>query len=148
MDILVINGPNINMVGSREPKKYGEKQYVDINNELKIYALSYNIDLDFFQSNFEGELISIIQKAIKYDGIIINAGGLTHTSVSIRDALLSINSKFIEVHLSNIFSREEFRQKSYLSDIAIGMITGFKEYSYFLAVDYFAYIKGRKKINA
>lgn len=96
------------------------------------------MDIDFFQSNSEGEIVDCIQKASGYDGIIINAGAYTHTSIAIRDALLSINAKFIEVHLSNVFAREPFRHHSYLSDIAIGVIAGFKEDSYLMAVDYFA----------
>lgn len=138
MNILVINGPNINMLGKREPDKYGQISFYELEELVKEQAEKYDIDIDFFQSNSEGDIVDCIQKSAGYDGIILNAGAYTHTSIAIRDALLSINAKFIEVHLSNVFAREPFRHHSYLSDIALGVIAGFREDSYLMAVDYFA----------
>ena len=138
MNILVINGPNINMLGKREPGHYGQISFYELEDLIREQADKYDMDIDFFQSNSEGEIVDCIQKAAGYDGIIINAGAYTHTSIAIRDALLSINAKFIEVHLSNVFAREPFRHHSYLSDIALGVIAGFREDSYLMAVDYFA----------
>lgn len=138
MNILVINGPNINMLGKREPGHYGQISFYELEDLIREQAEKYDMDIDFFQSNSEGEIVDCIQKASGYDGIIINAGAYTHTSIAIRDALLSINAKFIEVHLSNVFAREPFRHHSYISDIAIGVIAGFREDSYLMAVDYFA----------
>lgn len=138
MKILVINGPNINMLGKREPGHYGGITFLELEELIREHAEKHNIDIDFFQSNIEGEIVTCIQQAEKYDGIIINAGAYTHTSIAIRDALLSIKAKFIEVHLSNVFAREQFRHNSYLSDIALGVIAGFKEDSYLLALEYFA----------
>ncbi len=138
MNILVINGPNLNMLGKREPGHYGDVSYYELEGIIKERANRYEMDIDFFQSNSEGAIVDCIQNAVSYDGIIINAGAYTHTSIAIRDALLSIQAKFIEVHLSNVFARESFRHHSYLSDVAIGVISGFKEDSYLMAIDYFA----------
>lgn len=138
MKILVINGPNINMLGKREPGHYGGITYMELEELVRERAEQHGIDIEFFQSNNEGDIVTCIQQAESYDGIILNAGAYTHTSIAIRDALLSINAKFIEVHLSNVFAREQFRHQSYLSDIALGVIAGFKEDSYLLALDYFA----------
>lgn len=138
MKILVINGPNINMLGKREPGHYGGITYVELEELVRERAEQHGIDIEFFQSNNEGDIVTCIQQSENYDGIILNAGAYTHTSIAIRDALLSINAKFIEVHLSNVFAREQFRHQSYLSDIALGVIAGFKEDSYLLALDYFA----------
>ncbi len=138
MRILVINGPNINMLGKREPGHYGGITFVELEELIRERAEKLNIDIEFFQSNVEGDIVTCIQQAESYDGIIINAGAYTHTSIAIRDAMLSIKAKFIEVHLSNVYAREPFRHKSYLSDIALGVIAGFKEDSYLLALEYFA----------
>lgn len=139
--ILVINGPNLNMLGKREPEVYGRETYNEIMSELKSFIESKSFGADFYQSNIEGELINRIHSAMGcYDYIIINPGAFTHTSVAIRDALLAVNIPFIEVHLSNIFSREPFRHHSYLSDMAKGVITGFGKYSYFMAVDFLSRI--------
>ncbi len=138
MKILVINGPNLNMLGQREANQYGTISYNDLEVRILDKAGDLGIDVDIFQSNFEGEIVEKIQNAENYNGIIINAGAYTHTSIAIRDALLSIKARFIEVHLSNVYSREPFRHKSYLSDIAIGVIAGFKEHSYLLALEYFS----------
>lgn len=137
MKILVINGPNLNMLGKREAAQYGGFTLEKLESLISFKAAERRIKVDFFQSNFEGAIVERIHKAEDFDGIIINAGAYTHTSIAIRDALLSIKTKFIEVHISNIFSREPFRHTSMLSDIAVGVIAGFKENSYLLALEYF-----------
>lgn len=137
MRILVINGPNLNMLGKREASQYGSITYDDLEVLILDKAGDLGISVDIFQSNFEGEIVEKIHNAEGYNGIIINAGAYTHTSIAIRDALLSIRARFIEVHLSNVYSREPFRHKSMLSDIAIGVIAGFRELSYLLALEYF-----------
>ena len=142
MKLLIINGPNINILGQREQKIYGKLNYTEMIEELSNYAKRENIDIEFYQSNIEGEIVSTIQKA-KHDGIILNAAAFTHTSIAIRDALLAVKIPFIEVHISNVFSREPFRHKSYLSDIAIGVIAGFGIYSYVLAMDYFKLVNNK-----
>ncbi len=138
MNILVINGPNINMLGQREPGHYGDISFYELEDLIRDEAVKQGIEVDFFQSNSEGAIVDCIQQAGSYDGIILNAGAYTHTSIAIRDALLSIKAKFIEVHLSNVFAREPFRHHSYLSDIAVGVIAGFREDSYLMALNYFA----------
>ncbi|HIZ88409.1 MAG: type II 3-dehydroquinate dehydratase [Candidatus Mucispirillum faecigallinarum] len=138
MNILVINGPNINMLGQREPGHYGDISFYELEDLIRDEAAKQGIEVDFFQSNSEGAIVDCIQQAGSYDGIILNAGAYTHTSIAIRDALLSIKAKFIEVHLSNVFAREPFRHHSYLSDIAVGVIAGFREDSYLMALNYFA----------
>jgi len=135
LKILVINGPNLNMLGKREKGIYGDMTLDDINAKI-VERSDGRCVLEFFQSNHEGEIIDMIQKT-DADGIIINAGAYTHTSVAIRDALLSVSKEFVEVHLSNVYKREDFRHKSYLSDVAKGVIAGFGEKSYLLALDYF-----------
>lgn len=134
MKILVINGPNINMLGSRDPEKYGKFTLKDIENFLKKESKKLNVTLTFFQSNHEGDIVDVIQKAKDFHGIIINAGAYTHTSIAIRDALEIFNKPVVEVHLSNVYNRETFRQKSLLSDVVIGVVAGFKEYSYIMAL--------------
>ena len=134
--ILVAQGPNLNLLGSREPEVYGKTTLEDIHRKLEQLAKSHDVSLDTFQSNHEGELIDRIQKA-KQDGvdfIIINPGAFTHTSVALRDVLAGVAIPFIEVHLSNIHQREEFRKHSYLSDIAIGVICGLGALGYELAM--------------
>ena len=138
MNILVINGPNINMLGQRETGHYGDISFYELEDLIRDEAVKQGIEVDFFQSNSEGAIVDCIQQAGSYDGIILNAGAYTHTSIAIRDALLSIKAKFIEVHLSNVFAREPFRHHSYLSDIAVGVIAGFREDSYLMALNYFA----------
>ena len=136
MNILLINGPNLNLLGSREPEIYGSKTLNDIEKELTIVAENKNINLECFQSNHEGEIVDKIQDSLEeFQGILINAGAFTHTSISIRDALIGSKIPFVEVHISNIFSREEFRKESFLTDKAIGIISGFGISSYFLALD-------------
>ncbi|QWB99964.1 type II 3-dehydroquinate dehydratase [Mycoplasmatota bacterium] len=132
MNILVINGPNINMLGIRETDIYGKKTYKDLLNYIKNSVKEKKIKVRFFQSNHEGEIIDFLQKKyIKFDGIIINPGALTHYSYAIRDCLLAIQKPTIEVHLSDINHREDFRKKSVISDIVLETITGigFKGYT-------------------
>jgi 3-dehydroquinate dehydratase-2 len=135
--ILVIQGPNLNLLGTREPEVYGKTTLEDIHKQLGTISKSNSIELSTFQSNHEGELIDCVQKA-KQDGIdfiIINPGAFTHTSVALRDALAGVDIPFIEVHLSNIHRREEFRKHSYLSDIATGVICGLGAIGYELALE-------------
>lgn len=132
-DILLVNGPNLNMLGLREPDKYGNVQLSTIIDTMKSLAKSAEYNIMDFQSNSEGALVDFIQENSKNAcGMIINAGAYTHTSIAIRDAILSVQLPFVEVHLSNIYKREVFRHKSYLSDVAIGVIAGFGENSYYL----------------
>ena len=135
MDLLLINGPNLNLVGKREPSIYGAQTLEDIQEELLTLASGLDVKLNFFQSNSEGEMIDCIHESIgSIDGILINAGAYTHTSIALRDALLGVAIPYVEVHLSNIYSREEFRHKSYLSDKALGLVCGFGSKSYQLAL--------------
>ena len=134
--ILVLNGPNLNMLGKREPTIYGNQSLSDIITDLRLLAAKQNIELKDLQSNAEHELIDIIHAGYQQvDFIIINPGAFTHTSVAIRDALLSVSIPFIEVHLSNVHAREAFRKHSYLSDIATGVICGFGAQGYRFALD-------------
>ena len=136
--IMIINGPNLNLLGEREPEVYGSKTLRDLEKMVKEYISNSNLNIDaiFFQSNSEGELVNSIQDAGEtLNGIIINAGGLSHTSVSILDALLAIKIPKIEVHISNLFTREEFRQSSYISKGVNGIICGFGLNGYLLAID-------------
>jgi len=135
MKILVVNGPNLNMLGRREKSIYGDATLDSICEGMKQRA-DGRCELEFFQSNHEGDIIDMIQRT-DANGIIVNAGAYTHTSIAIRDAFLSVSIPFIEVHLSNVYKREEFRHYSYLSDIAKGVIAGFGAQSYMLALDYF-----------
>ena len=135
MNILLINGPNLNLLGTREPEIYGSKTLNDIENDLSKVAKDKKINLECFQSNHEGEIVDKIQLSIKdIHGILINAGAFTHTSISIRDALIGSKIPFAELHISNIFSREEFRKESFLTDKAIGIISGFGISSYSLGL--------------
>ena len=135
MDLLLINGPNLNLVGQREPSLYGSQTLSDIEKELLETANELEVKLNFFQSNSEGEIIDCIHKCIhSTDGILINAGAYTHTSIALRDALLGVEIPYVELHLSNVYAREEFRHKSFLSDRAIGVVCGFGAISYQLAL--------------
>ena len=137
-NILVIHGPNLNLLGVREPEIYGDMTLQDINRGLCKLIENTNTKLDFFQSNAESALIDRIQQAMS-DGtnfIIINPAAYTHTSIALRDALAAVKLPFIEVHLSNIYSRESFRQRSYFSDLAIGIISGLGAKGYELALEY------------
>jgi 3-dehydroquinate dehydratase-2 len=142
MKILVIHGPNLNLLGSREPDVYGSTTLDEINKRLGLKAKANNIEFESFQSNAEHEIVSKIQESINdISYIIINPGALTHTSIAIRDALLGVSISFYEVHISNIFSREEFRHKSYFSDIASGVICGLGTHGYELALNHIIEIK-------
>ena len=133
--ILILHGPNLNLLGSREPDQYGTDTLASINQKLNAIASKKGIELKNFQSNSEAELVEQIHAARENtDFILINPAALTHTSIALRDALLGIAVPFIEVHLSNIYSREDFRHTSYLSDIAVGVISGFGAYSYELGL--------------
>ena len=134
-DIYIINGPNLNFLGIREITQYGSTSYDELKNLINSEAKKLKIKTVFFQSNIEGEIVTAIQDARKnYDGIIINAAGFTHTSVSIRDALEIFKKPIIEVHISNIYKREEFRKKSLISDVVTGGIFGLNADGYILAI--------------
>jgi 3-dehydroquinate dehydratase-2 len=132
--ILVIHGPNLHVLGKREPKIYGHFTLEQINKELNAKAKAYKIHVEILQSNSEGEIVEKITNA-DYSFLLINPAAYTHTSVAIRDALLAVNKPAIEVHLSNIHKREEFRKKSLISDVVIGVISGLGKMSYSLAFD-------------
>ena len=134
-NIIVINGPNLNLLGEREQSQYGSITFEELKNICKEKSKELKIDMDFQQSNIEGEIVTIIQEARnKYDGIIINAAGFTHTSVAIRDAMAIYNKPSIELHISNIYKREDFRHKSMLSDVVTGVICGLGSNGYILAI--------------
>lgn len=142
MKILIINGPNLNFLGKREPEIYGNETLELINNKIEKFGKEYGLEIEFFQSNHEGFIIDKIQESYKnIDYLIINPGALTHYGIGIRDAILSTNLKTIEVHLSNVYSREEFRHKSVISDICIGKITGFGSEGYKMALQYLSNLK-------
>lgn len=135
MRILVIHGPNLNLLGKREPQIYGAETLDDINRRITALALELGVEVAFFQSNHEGELVQKIQDAIgAYQAIVINPGAYTHTSVALRDAISSTGIPTIETHISNIYKREEFRHHSYVSGVAVGQIAGFGPDSYLLAL--------------
>ena len=133
--ILILNGPNLNMLGTRQPEIYGHINLKEIESACEALANELQVEVNFAQTNYEGELVSLIQKANgKYEGIIINAGGYSHTSVAIRDALALFSGMIIEVHISNIYGREEFRHTSMISSISNGVIVGLGAQSYNLAM--------------
>ena len=133
--ILILNGPNLNMLGTRQPEIYGHINLKEIETACEALANELRVEVYFAQTNYEGELVSLIQKANgKYEGIIINAGGYSHTSVAIRDSLALFSGMIIEVHISNIYGREEFRHTSMISSISNGVIVGLGAQSYNLAM--------------
>ena len=133
--ILILNGPNLNMLGTRQPEIYGHINLKEIETACEALANELQVEVSFAQTNYEGELVSLIQKANgKYEGIIINAGGYSHTSVAIRDSLALFSGMIIEVHISNIYGREEFRHTSMISSISNGVIVGLGAQSYNLAM--------------
>ena len=134
--ILLIHGPNLQLLGKRQPEIYGRQTLEDINSHLREIALGEGIELTTFQSNHEGAIVSEIGDNINWaDGILINPGAYTHTSIAIQDALAAVNLPVIEIHLSNIYARDAFRHHSYVSPIAIGVISGFGAFSYDLALE-------------
>ena len=134
--ILIINGPNLNLLGDREKSKYGKTSLDEVEKNCESHAKSIDLDIEFIQSNIEGEIVTIIQKAKgNFDGIIINAAGYTHTSVAILDALLAVKIPTIELHITNIYNREDFRTKSLISKAVNGIICGFGINGYIMALD-------------
>ena len=135
MKILIINGVNMNMLGFREPEKYGSMTLKDLEKELYAFSFELGIDIEMFQNNHEGEIVEKIHSARDvFDGIIINAGAYTHTSIAIRDALCAVDVPTVEVHMTNIYQREDFRHHSFIAPIALGQITGFGTDSYKLGL--------------
>jgi 3-dehydroquinate dehydratase-2 len=137
-NILVLNGPNLNLLGTREPQIYGSTTLADIERDLSTQAAARQARVSFFQSNHEGSLVDRVQSARgeAVDFIIINAGALTHTSVALRDALAAVDIPFVEVHLSNVHRREDFRHRSFLADLAIGVVAGLGPTGYLCALQY------------
>ncbi len=135
MKVVVIQGPNLNMLGHREQNIYGPMKLDDIHNQMKAFAEQNGIDIEFFQSNLEGEIVDKIQECLgDADGIIINPAAYTHTSIAIRDAISAVQIPTIEVHLSNVYAREDFRKKSLTAPVCAGQITGFGPFSYHMAM--------------
>ena len=135
-NIIVVNGPNLNLLGEREQSQYGSIKYEDLKNKCLKHSKNLGINVDFTQSNIEGEIVTLIQESRKkYNGLIINAAGFTHTSVAIRDALSIFKKPIIELHISNIHKREEFRHKSMISDVVTGIICGLGANGYILAIN-------------
>lgn len=135
MKILLLHGPNLNLLGKREPDRYGVKTLEEINTELKDLAATLKIEIEIHQSNSESQLVEKIQGAMEdFDGILINPAAYTHTSIALRDAVLAVNKPCVEVHLSNIYAREDFRRKSYLAPVCLGQISGFGNKSYLLGL--------------
>ena len=136
MRIAVLNGPNLNLLGSREPEVYGRATLADIESAVRQAAAARGVDIDWFQSNHEGALIDAVQGlAGRADGALVNAAALTNTSVALRDALLAVRVPFVEIHLSNIFAREPARRQTLLADLAVGLVCGFGAQSYLLGLD-------------
>ena len=149
-NILIINGPNLNLLGEREQSQYGSITFDELKKKCLKKSKELNINLDFTQSNIEGEIVNLIQESRdKHDGIIINAAGFTHTSVAIRDALNIFKKPIIELHISNIYKREEFRQKSLISDVVTGGMFGIGTNGYILAIIAMQELhkKGKRKKN-
>src|SRR6476661_4763823 len=135
MRVAVLNGPNLNLLGKREPEIYGRSSLEDIEAMVRHSAKTLEVDVDWFQTNHEGEMVDAVQRLSgQVQGALINAAALTHSSLALRDALLAVRVPFVELHLSNIFAREAERRKSVIADLAIGIITGFGPQSYLLAL--------------
>jgi 3-dehydroquinate dehydratase-2 len=135
MRIAVLNGPNLNLLGQREPEIYGRSSLAEIETMVRAVAAPMGVEIDWFQTNHEGEMVDAIQRLRGHaDGALINAAALTHSSLALRDALLAVKVPFVELHLSNIFAREPERRHSVIADLAIGMVTGFGAQSYVLAL--------------
>lgn len=134
--ILVIHGPNLNLLGKRKPEIYGNMNLEKINNEIKKFAKNNQLNIEIMQSNEEGEIVDAIQRAENYSAIVINPGGYTHTSVAIRDAIEAVETPTVEVHLSNIYAREDFRHTSMSAPVCVGQISGLGWYGYILALEY------------
>ena len=135
-NILIINGPNLNLLGEREQSQYGSIKYEDLKKKCINYSKNIGLNIDFYQSNIEGEIVTTIQESRnKHDGLIINAAAFTHTSVAIRDSLSIFKKPSIELHISNIYKREEFRKKSLISDVVTGLICGLGANGYILAIN-------------
>ena len=136
--VLVINGPNLNLLGQREPQIYGKSTLANLEGNIKQYAKDIGVEVSLVQTNVEGNIINYLHDAMgKYDGVILNAGAYSHYSIAIHDAILAINVPVVEVHLSNIYKREEFRKTSVISSACVGQISGFGQKSYMLALQYF-----------
>jgi 3-dehydroquinate dehydratase II len=135
MRIAVLNGPNLNLLGQREPEIYGRASLAEIERMVRQTATPLGVEIDWFQSNHEGELVEAVQRLEgRVEGALINAAALTHSSLALRDALLAVKVPFVELHLSNIFAREPERRHSVIADLAVGMVTGFGAQSYLLAL--------------
>lgn len=145
MKIMVIHGPNLNLLGSRETDIYGSLKLKEINNSLKVLAKELGVNISIFQSNHEGEIVDLIQNSGNYSAIIINPAAYTHTSIAIRDAIAAVKTPAVEVHLSNIYGREKFRHKSVIAPVAVGQISGFGPEGYLLALRAAAYLSNAKK---
>lgn len=145
MKIMVIHGPNLNLLGSRETDIYGSLKLKEINNSLKVLAKELGVNISIFQSNHEGEIVDLIQNSGNYSAIIINPAAYTHTSIAIRDAIAAVKTPAVEVHLSNIYGREKFRHKSVIAPVAVGQISGFGPEGYMLALRAAAYLSNAKK---
>lgn len=142
MKILFLNGPNLNLLGQREPEVYGKTTLADIETDVRKLAKQLKVEVDFRQSNLEGELVGWIQDAKdKFDVVVINAAAYTHTSIALRDAIAAVGVPTIEIHLSNVHAREKFRHKSLIAPVCCGQITGFGAKSYILALQASVYVK-------